>query len=377
MDPTCLLLAALTAAGMAQSGAAWFAVHRFGRRASPARSATPAITVLKPLHGHEPLLEEALASFCAQDYPAFQIVFGLQDEADPALHVLRRLRRRFPQVDMDVVVRSARHGANHKVSNLINMLPKARHDVLVISDSDIHAGPDTLRSLAASLAEPGVGLATTLYTGRTASDTLTGKLGAAYINQTFLPGALLARAIGRQDCLGATMALTRATLERVGGLPALADHLADDAVLGGLVQAQGLAVGLASTVPATTVPETQMPHLFQHELRWARTIQSMAPLGFALSAVQFPLFWAVLLLGASGGAGWAWMTFAVAWAGRAAYAWRINRILRIAQPLSLFLLPLRDVLSMSVILASYGTDRVAWRGQTYRVTRTSPVPGKG
>ena len=103
------------------------------------------MTVLKPLYGDEPLLEEALASLCAQDYPAFQVVFGVQSAADPALAVLHRLRARFPALDMAVVIDPARHGSNHKVSNLINMLPSARHDVLVVADSDVHAPPGYLR----------------------------------------------------------------------------------------------------------------------------------------------------------------------------------------------------------------------------------------
>ena len=121
--------------------------------------------------------------------------------------------------------------------------------------------------------------------------------------------------------MGATMALTRATLDMVGGLRALSNHLADDAVLGRLVRAKGLSIALADTVPATTVPETQMPALFQHELRWARTIQSLVPAEFALSAVQHPLFWSALTVGTSGGAAWAWLVFSAAWVMRGAAAW--------------------------------------------------------
>ncbi len=379
-----LVLAGLCAAGLVQCIAGLAALRRFRARA-PAQAATlPSITILKPLHGNEPLLEEALASCCAQDYPNFQIVFGLQNPRDPALAVLRRLRRRFPTVAMDVVVDRTAHGVNRKVGNLINMLPSARHDVLVIADSDMHVAPDYLRQLVATLARPGVGLVTTLYAGRPASETLTGRLGAAQINHAFLPGALLARAMGRQDCLGATMALHRDTLEQVGGLRALANHLADDAVLGRLVRALGLEVALADTVPATTVPETQMPVLFEHELRWARTVKSLVPGEFALSIVQYPLFWAALTVGVSGGALWAWWLLACAWVVRAVVAHAIDRDLSIASSLTIWCLPFRDLLSVTVVLASYRTRRVAWRGQVLKATRpslatTQPnlVPGKG
>ena len=123
------------------------------------------MTVLKPLHGDEPLLEEALASVCRQDYPAWQVVFGVQDAADTALPVVRRLQARFPDCDIAVVVDPTPHGPNRKVANLINMLPAAKHDVLVIADSDVHVAPDWLRRLVAALEGPGMGLVTTVYTG--------------------------------------------------------------------------------------------------------------------------------------------------------------------------------------------------------------------
>ena len=389
IDAVSTVLAGITAAGIAQSLGGWLAVNRFSRRLPATRSARPPITMLKPLHGDEPLLEEALASFCTQDYPAFQIVFGLQDPADPALHVLRRLRARFPDVDMAIVVDPTQHGANRKVANLINMLPQARHDLLVVSDSDIHAAPDYLDSLASSLAVPGVGLVTTLYAGLpSGKGGMVGRLGAEQINHAFLPGALLARAMGRQDCLGATMALTRATLDAAGGFESMVDHLADDAVLGRLVLAQGQTIALADTVPATTVPEAHMPALFQHELRWARTVQSLVPVKFVLSSVQYPLFWSALMVGTSGGLTWAWLAFAGAWALRGAAAWGIDRRLGLASRLPIWCLPFRDLLSVTVMLASYRTDRVAWRGQTLRarrpshaaVSRLAPgslAPGKG
>lgn len=366
--------AGLTAIGLVQSSAGWLAVERFARRAAMVPDRCPPVTILKPLHGDEPLLEEALASFCAQDYPEFQIVFGLQDPADPALAVLARLRRRFPALDMAVVVNPTAHGVNRKVANLINMASHIRHDVLVIADSDIHAAPGYLTQLVASLMAPGVGLVTTLYAGRPSGGTLTGRLGAEQINHAFLPGALMARGLGRQDCLGATMALRRQTLDSVGGLPALADHLADDAVLGRLVKSLGLSIALAGTVPATTVAEAHLSELFEHELRWARTIRSLEAVGFVMSSVQYPLFWAALAVGLSGGAGWAWLAFALAWLVRGASGYGIDRALGLAPGASLWCLPFRDIMSIAVMLASYRTDQVAWRGQTLRATRPGLAP---
>ena len=162
-----------------QSAAGAVTLRRFQRRVVPPPPRLPEITVLKPLYGDEAMLEAALASFCAQDYPAFQIVFGVQSAADPALLAIERVRARFPSVEIDVVVDATRHGRNGKVGNLLNMMKRARHDVLVVADSDIHAPPDTLRSIAAALDQPGVGLVTALYTGLPATPSLVAQIGAA------------------------------------------------------------------------------------------------------------------------------------------------------------------------------------------------------
>lgn len=368
------------AAGALQALAGAWLVRRFAARltASPSGHLTdplPAISVLKPLCGDEPMLETALASICTQDYPALQIVFGVQDPADPALAVLERLRARFPGVDMAVVVNAARHGENRKVSNLINMFPAARHGVIVIGDSDVHAPPGWLRAVAAALARPGTGLATTLYTGLPASPALPARLGAAQINYGFLPGAALSRALGRQDCLGATMALRRETLAAIGGLAALKDDLADDNRLGVLVRARGEAVALAATVPATTVPEARFSALWRHELRWARTIRAIVPGQFAASALQYPVFWASLAAILAGGAGWALAGLAIAFAARAVAARTIDRALRLTPAAPIWLLPARDLLSIAVLIASYFGDRVEWRGQTLHAG--APASRKG
>ena len=371
----------------------------------------PPITVLKPLHGDEPLLEQALASVCAQDYPAFQVVFGVQDPDDTALGAVARVRARFPRCDTAVVVNPARHGANAKIGNLINMLPAARYQVLAIADSDLHVQRDYLARLADALAEPGTGLVTTLYAGLPASNRLVQQLGATHITHSFLPGALLARAMGRQDCLGATMALPRETLAAIGGFQALLPHLADDQVLGRQVAALGLAVRLAPTVPATTVPETRFSDLWRHELRWARTIRALEPGPFAASVLQYPLFWSLLAILLSSGAVWSFAVFLLAWVGRALAATWVDRALEpllvakpkpgermdrgprpevasalratrpddlqledgwnlsdaatqgLAFPCPVWLLPLRDIMSVGVMVASFAGRRVEWRGE--------------
>ncbi len=367
------LAASVVVVGLVQGLAGYALVRRFVRRPRPAPTADlPPVTVLKPLFGAEPLLEQALASLCAQDYPAFQVVFGVQSPDDPAIAVVRRLRERFPARDMALVVDPTAHGRNRKVGNLINMLGAARHDVLVIADSDVHSGPDYLARVVAALQVPGVGLVTTLYAGLPSSRSPAASLGATAITHGFLPGALMARAIGRQDCLGATMALRRDTLEAIGGLRALVHHLADDAILGRLVRAQGLAVSLADTVPATTVPETGLVPLVSHELRWGRTIASLVPIQYALSATQYPLAWALICLAASGFEEWGWAVLLAAWLGRAAIGRGIDRALALAPAglagaAPIWLLPVRDLLSVCIVVASYASDRVRWRGQELNI----------
>lgn len=372
----------LTLAGIGQALIGWREVRRFAATAPTASDNLPPLTLLKPLYGDEPLLEAALASVVSQDYPCFQVIFGVQRADDPAIAVVERLRARFPDCDIALVIDPTPHGANRKVANLINMYAAAKYDHIIIADSDLHCAPDYLRRVAVEFAVPGVGLVTTLYAGLAADAKVFGQLGASAINHYFLPGALMSRAIGREDCLGATMALRRDTLEKIGGLQALVGHLADDNMLGQLVRAQGLSIRMATTVPATTVPEATFGALFSHELRWSRTILSLVPLEFAASAIQYPLAWGLL----------AWFfanladhqlegeaLFLFAWFARLIAATGIDAALGLvaagrATQAPIWLLPLRDLLSISVFLASYASDTVEWRGNIMHTHATDQNP---
>ena len=243
------------------------------------------------------------------------------------------------------------------------MLPTARHDLLVISDSDIHASPDYLRRVVDALLRPGVGLVTTLYGGRVATGTMARRLAAAQVNHAFLPGVLMSRLLGREDCLGATMALRRETLDAIGGLAMLSPHIADDSALGQLVRATGGSIAIAETMTETTVSDADMADLFAHELRWGRTVRSVEPIGYALSAIQLPLFWAVLAVLALPASVWSWSLLASVWAVRGLCASAIDRVLgRQVPTVSPLLLPLRDWLSAVIMLGSMSGRRVAWRG---------------
>ena len=379
-DPVLLTsgLAVATVIGACQALAGWFAVARFAREVKSPGEGNGPITILKPLHGQEPLLEKALTTLCEQDYPqGFQIVFGVHQANDTAIPVVHALRTRFPDLEIDLVIDARQHGENPKVDNLINMLPSAKHGILVIADSDVHARRDYLRHLANGLDRPGVGLVTTLYTGLPSFRALASLLGTTQITHVFLPGALLGRAFGRRDCLGATMCLRRSTLNRIGGFAALKDHLADDQVLGRLVSAEGLDVALAGTVVATTVPERTAGALWRHELRWARTIRTLEPAAFAAGVLQYPLCLATLSLLVSGFALWSWTLFLAVWAIRALTVTGIDHALDrmlggLAFRSPVWLLPLRDLLSAAEWIVSFAGRRVDWRG----VTLTADTPSR-
>jgi ceramide glucosyltransferase len=367
---------------MAQCLAGWFFVGRFARwlRRGGVPAELPPLTLLTPLSGAEPLLEETLASGCRQDYPGLRIVYGVHRADDPAVAVVERVRARFPEREIALVVDARLHGINRKIGNLINMLEatpdRGADEILAFADSDMILAQGHLRAVAAALAAPGVGLATTVYGARATARGLAGWLGCTGLMHGFLPGVLMGRAMGRQDNLGATMALTRGTLAGVGGLAAVAGHVADDNELSRLVRGRGLATVLARTLPVTTVREARVGDLLRHELRWARTIRALVPGAFALSAVQFPLAWALLALALAPGPGMATL-FVMAWAVRMAAARGIDRALGLvaegaATRVPGIVLPLRDVLSVGLVAASFAGSRVVWRGVAMRVA----PPGK-
>jgi ceramide glucosyltransferase len=344
--------------------AAW-AARGFVRAAAAATAADyPAVTILKPLHGTEPDLDANLAGFCLQDYPApVQVVFGVDDPADPAIGVVRRLMAGFPDRDFVLVINARRHGANRKVSNLINMAGEARHELLIVSDSDIAVAPDYLKSMAAALDRPGVGLVTCLYYGRAATG-LWARLAAAAIDYHFLPNALVGLKLGlATPCFGSTIALRKTTLAGIGGFAAVADQLADDYALGALVRNAGLDVAIPNYIVAHVCAERSATDLIHHELRWARTIRAVDPAGFIglaiTHAVPFALFGLLL-----GGIGPAALIVVAAFACRFVLQSAVDRAFHLRGD-DFWLEPLRDILSFAVFVMSFFGRGVEWRGHRY------------
>lgn len=243
------------------------------------------VTVLKPLCGNERGLYSNLRSFCEQSHSCFQIVFGTNRRDDPALAVVDRLSAEYPHLDITVSRQCAPLGCNLKVANLARMLAYARYDTLVIADSDIRVPRDYLARVLAPLAERGVGLVSCLYTSRTPHG-LWSRLAGHYIDDWFVPSVLVSRALGgRLFAFGATLALTRETLDRIGGFESIADYLADDYIVGARIRARGLTTVLSDCVVETETNESSLTSLLTHEKRWMQTIRSAQPIGYAFSFV--------------------------------------------------------------------------------------------
>jgi ceramide glucosyltransferase len=362
---------ALAALAMGYTIVAWIALRAFRTAAQQAPARLPPATVLKPLCGAEPDLYEHLRSFCRQDYPAWQIVFGVRDAHDPALDAVSKLRAEFPRLDLQVAVNPAQHGTSSKVSNLLNMMPFARHDYLIIADSDVRVAPDYLGRVIAPLLDDSVGIVTCLYRGRPRPG-LWSLLGSLFINEWFIPSVRVAALFGsRSFAFGATIALRRETLQRVGGFAAIADQLPDDYRLGELTRRLGLTTVLSEAEIETCVHEASFSGLLQHELRWLRTIRTVQPFGYTLAGITFGLPAAIVGSLLAGGSAATLAMVAVTAGVRLV----INSQPRKSRsPLAqLWLVALNDLLGFALWCWSFTTRRVHWRQARYRVARDGTI----
>jgi ceramide glucosyltransferase len=342
------------------------AAVRFARRPLPVAPEQPPVSLLKPLHGAELGLYENLRSFVEQDYPTQQIVLGVNDGKDGALPVAKAFIEKMPAADIALVVGAPVRGSNLKVANLENMFPAARHDVLVISDSDMRVDRRYLGAVTAPLRDPSTGLVTCLYQG-VSTGGMWSELGALHINFGFLPSALVAAALGiERGCFGATIALRRETLERIGGFVPLRDELADDQRIGQAVRALGLTVALCRYLVKTRVSEPSFAGLWRHELRWARTVRTITASGFAGSVLTHAVAIAALGVVATGFALTACIFLVISVLLRWATAGMIAAALGLTAT-KLWLLPVRDALSFAIFVASFFGRKVFWRDQLFQV----------
>jgi ceramide glucosyltransferase len=313
---------------------------------------------------------QALCSHCLQDYPKYEILFGISDANDPAIPVIEKLIHEFPECNIQMVRCEKQLGANGKVSTLAQLVPEAAHEVLFVNDSDIRVEPDYLRTVVTELRRPDTGLVTCLYRGTPAA-TLGSKLEAFGISTDFVPGVLAAREIegGMRFGLGSTLAFRRSDLEAIGGFEAIADYLADDYELGRRIAERGRRVELSNSVVETHLPAYDLAGFFHHQVRWARTIRTARPAGYAGLLLTFTLPWATLTLALAPYAPWGWVLAAIALVARLASAGVSGiLVLRDKQVLHLlWLLPLRDFLAVAVWITGWMERKIVWRGLTFHI----------
>jgi ceramide glucosyltransferase len=362
--------AVLAIIGTALVVPAAMAVQRLAAR-RPKSGPALAASVLKPLHGASPDLQESLASTLAQDHAApFEVIFVVRDADDPAVWIAEAAMAAHPHVPARLVRDQRLHGANLKVSQLLNVEELAQHPVIVVADADMRVGPDWLSSATAPLADPTTGITTCLYRAAAADGRFWSRLAVLGTDWHFLPNAAFGETLGlAHGCYGATMALRREVLERIGGFAPLADLLADDHALGAEVRRLGLRVVVAPALPTHMAHEIGAKALLAHELRWARTLRMLAPSGYLGSGLTHPLAWG-LLAAALAPRGWGVVALAVAALGRVGLATAVDIVLNApGRVRRLALLPMRDLLSFAIWAVGLARSPVVWSGRRYRLRR--------
>jgi len=337
---------------------------------APAVPPGPGVTIFKPLKGQDPFTRECLISFLTQAYHPYQVLFGVADPLDPVLPLLEELKKAFPNLKMDILICPETLGLNPKISTLRQLEPHALYDLLVIADADVKVGPDFLSLMVAALEKPGVGLVTCPYrAGR--AQTLGASLEALTIAADFIPSVVVAFYVeGIRFALGATMAISRPTLSRVGGLAPLADFLADDYQLGLKVAQAGLKVRLLPYAVQTLNPTMSLKAHLAHQLRWARTYRVCRPRGYLAYGITHALTYSTAYFLASGATPGAWFLMGATLLLRGALASFSERIcLKGELPAAAFLLlPLKDFLAFGLWLLSFLGRRVTWQDTPFKIT---------
>lgn len=374
-ESTALLTTLLSLSGLTYLLLALFAARRFKRQPPfPLPSESPTVSVLKPVKGMDPHRYLAFASICTQQYKGrFELLLGLAEPDDAALLTeVTRLKAEFPSAAIRAIPCPERLGANGKVSTLAQMVPHALGDVLVINDADILAGPHYLQNITAALAPEGTGLVTVPYLGRTmAKPTAWARLESLGIAGDLLPGVFTARLLDRgvRFGLGSTLALRRSTLEAIGGMETLLNIIADDYELGASVDRAGFRCVLSPEVVETSVPQYTLSGFWQHQVRWWRTVRVARPWSFAGMVTSYGLPWAMLNVISTGFALPSLTLLSLVLLARVALVLNVGvGLLRDGQVLrDLWLLPVRDCVSLLLWAWSYAGSDVTWRGERFRL----------
>jgi len=364
----------LGGSGLLYQTLAILALLAWSRRRLPQQSsAKPPISILKPLCGLEPCLYNNLRSFCKQDYPRYEIIFGVHSANDPALTVVHRLQSEFQHLDIHIVMQQASDCINRKVGNLTSMQRRASFDYLVISDSSTAVGKDYLSYLAADLDKEDVGVVTCLYRA-CPQDSFFSRLAALYMNASFTPSIMVGWMLGMRDFgFGSTLALRKSALDTIGGFAALGNHLADDYMLAHLLRQHGLKTILSPYLVDTVVHESSLTSLWMHEMRWVRAVCIQQPAGHTFSCVTHVLPTTLIAWALAHAIPFAWIMPCVALLLRMATMFCGRWLHHMPHRSDAFLLPLRDILSFAIWLGSYFGRHIHWRGRAFTLNRDGRI----
>ncbi|MCS7314276.1 MAG: bacteriohopanetetrol glucosamine biosynthesis glycosyltransferase HpnI [Bryobacterales bacterium] len=363
---------ALTAGALGYCLLVLAAVRSYLRQPRPSGGPHVPISVLRPLAGADRGLDENLRSYFRQKYPEFEILAAVRSADDPARAVFEQVAREFPGVPSRLIVTGEPSCPNAKVYSLARMLAVARHDLLVMADSDTRVAPDFLGRVAGEFADSRLGLSTCPYRA-VPGPSFWSRLEALGMNTDFLAGLLAARLVeGVRFAVGPTIVARRQALEAIGGVEVLADYLAEDFVMGRKVAEAGWRVILSRNLVEHHIGSHQWKENFRHRLRWMRSTRRSRPLGYVGQVFTYPLPLVVLSLLA---APWAWPWAAVTVAARAVAAWSVARLV-LADPLfrrSWWLLPVEEMLSFAFWVAGFCGNAITWRGREYVLERNGRI----
>jgi ceramide glucosyltransferase len=366
----------ITAPALAYAGITLYCGRSFFGKKPTVAQFTPPVTILKPVKGMDGESFENFASFCRQDYPQYQIVFAAASQQDPVVPVIERLIAAFPDVDISLVVDGAIHGANYKVCNLMHAHAKAKHPLLIVCDSDIRVRKSYLREVCAPFADPEVGLVTSLY--RTSGVKGVGcAIEALGFSCEMVPNVMAALKLeGLSFALGASMAVRRSALEKIGGFEALVDYLADDYQLGNMTHRAGFRLELSPFFVESIMKGSEsISEVLVRQLRWGRTMRVSRPGGYLASGITLPFPGALLALLVSGFSKEGFAAAALLYLVRGAVCLSYSRafVKDMLLPRWLWLLPVRDALSFGVWALSLRGNRVLWRGHLFRLNKGGKI----
>jgi ceramide glucosyltransferase len=357
---------------------ATLAAWRFFRRERARRLPvyTPSVSLLKPVRCVDFGSYENFASFCRQDYPDYEILFAVNDEADPAAPLIRRLMEEFPRCRIRLLVGAERLGANRKVNKLVRLAREAQHEILVLTDGDVRVGPNYLQEVVAPFADDKTGAVTSFYRA-IAERNLGAELEAVGAASDFFAGVLVAEWMeGITFALGASIVTTKRWLAKIGGFEAIADLHSDDYELGHRIAKAGGQVLLSREAVWTMYPAQSVRGFWDHQVRWARTVRLCRPLSYAGLIFTHGLPW-VLLAAAIAPAKWIAGGYLVAYLVlRFLMAWTVG-VWGVGDEVlhrKLWLIPLRDAIHFVVWIASFGSNRITWGGEAFTMEKGQMVP---